>query len=300
MGSRRRWVSAFIFPFLMGTVALAQRIPEPKETLGFEVGADYHLASYQQAVEYFKVLEQASPRMQTFVLGETALGRSMVYAVISSEENMAKLDHLKETAKKLSLVSGVTDEEARRLASTGKPIVYIDGGLHASECAPAQHNIQLAYDMVASEEPDIRFIRDNAVLVLVFPNPDGMDLLAEWYHPNIGTPFEVSPMPWLYNKYVGHDNNRDSFMLNQVETQHLTRLVNHEWYPVVLYNHHQPGMGANVASLHPRPNLDSSHLGAHQSQCPSHDPPLAELDRLGHGSGFRPRGTDRGNLPHAL
>jgi hypothetical protein len=105
--------------------------------------------------------------------------------------------------------------------------------------------------MVVSDDPDIRFIRDNAVLVLVFPNPDGMDLLAEWYQGNVGTPFEVSPMPWLYNKYVGHDNNRDSFMVNQVETQNLTRIINHEWYPVVLYNHHQPGLGQTAPPYTP-------------------------------------------------
>jgi len=102
--------------------------------------------------------------------------------------------------------------------------------------------VDLAYDLLTSEDPDTRLILDNTILVLVFANPDGMDLLAEWYHPNVGTPYEISSMPWLYHIYVGHDNNRDSYMVNQIETQHLTRIQNHEWYPQVLYNHHQTNL----------------------------------------------------------
>jgi len=190
--------------------ALAQTIPAPKEVLGFEVGADYHLATYQQAYKYFKALEQASPMIKVYEIVKTAMGKPMIYAVITSQANMARLERYREITRKLSLVEGLTDDQARALAAEGRVVVYIDGGLHASECAPAQHNIQLAYDLLTATDPQTRAIRDNVILVLVFANPDGMDLLAEWYHPNVGTPFEVSPMPWLYHKYVGHDNNRDS------------------------------------------------------------------------------------------
>jgi len=217
----------------------AQTIPKPEDVLGFEVGADFHLATYEQAIRYFRSLEQASPRIKLFEIGKTSMGKPMIYAVISSAENMARLDRIKEISKQLSLVGGLSDKEAKNLAAEGKPVVYIDGGLHASECAPAQQNILLAYTMVASEAPDIRFIRENTVLVLVFANPDGMDLLAEWYLSNVGTPYEVSRMPYLYHKYVGHDNNRDSYMVNMPETQNLTRIANQEWYPVILYNQHQ-------------------------------------------------------------
>jgi len=227
-------ILSFAIPF-----ALAQSIPKPKDVLGFEVGADYHLATYGQAIQYFKALEQASSRIKLFEIGKTSMGKPMIYAVISSEENMARLDRIQEISRRLSLVEGVGEEEASKLAREGKPVVYIDGGLHASECAPAQQNLLLAYHMVASEEPEFKFIRENTVLVLVFANPDGMDLLAEWYHPNVDTPFEVSRMPYLYHKYVGHDNNRDSYMVNMVETQHLTRIANHEWHPVILFNQHQ-------------------------------------------------------------
>jgi hypothetical protein len=219
--------------------AFAQKIPSPEEFLGFKVGADFHLASYEQAYNYFRTLEQASPMIKVHEIGKTAMGKPMIYAVITSAENMARIERFREISKRLSLVEGVSDEEARKLAAEGRVVVYIDGGLHATECAPAQHNIQLAYDLLTGNDPETRLVRENVVLVLVFANPDGMDLLADWYHPNVGTPYEVSPMPWLYHKYVGHDNNRDSYMVNMPETQHLTRIVSEVWYPQILYNKHQ-------------------------------------------------------------
>lgn len=220
-------------------LGFSQSVPEPEEVLGFKIGADYHLATYTQAIEYFKKLEENSSRIKLFEAGKTSMGQTITYAVISSKENLASLEKYKQIIRRLSLVKGLSDAEARGLSKEGKAIVYIDGGLHASECAPAQHNIQLSYDLVTATDAITLRILDNVILVLVFANPDGMNLLAEWYHPNVGTPFEVSYMPWLYHKYAGHDNNRDSFIANLVETKNLTRLVNKEWYPVILYNHHQ-------------------------------------------------------------
>jgi hypothetical protein len=236
----RRTIAAIGLFFVAGA-ASAQKIPTPEEALGFKVGADYKLATYEQAVKYYRLLEQASPAIKVFEIGKTSMGKPMIYAVVTSPANMAKLDRYKEISRRLSLVRGTTEEQARAMAAEGKTVVYIDGGLHASECAPAQHLIQLAYDLVAGDDPETRMIRDNVIAVLVFANPDGMDLLAEWYLPNVGTPYEVSPMPWLYHKYSGHDNNRDSYMANLVETKNITRIVNQEWFPEVLYNQHQTG-----------------------------------------------------------
>lgn len=216
----------------------AEVVPKPEEVLGFPVGADYHLATYAQAIDYLKQVAGVSDRIRLFELGRTSMDRPMIYAVISSAENLKALDKHKDIARRLSLAAG-PEEEAARLAAEGRAVVYIDGGLHASECAPAQHNIQLAYDLVTARDPRRLRILEDVILVLVFANPDGMDLLAEWYHPNVGTPFEVAPMPRLYHKYAGHDNNRDGYIANLVETRHLSRLVNREWFPVIAYNHHQ-------------------------------------------------------------
>jgi len=226
----------FIFQF---SLSFGQSVPPPKEVLGFEVGADYHLATFEQAIAYFKVLENASERIKLFDAGKTSMGQTMTYAVISAPENLNNLDNYKGIARRLTMAKGLSSESAKKLAREGKSIVYIDGGLHASECAPAQHNIQLAHDLVTGEDERTLEILDNVILILVFANPDGMNLLAEWYHPNVGTPYEVAGMPWLYHKYSGHDNNRDSYICNLIETQNITRLVTKEWHPVVLYNHHQ-------------------------------------------------------------
>ncbi len=227
--------------FLISASGSAQTLPRPEQVLGFKPGADFHLASYTQALEYFRALDQASPMLTLHEIGRTTMDQPMIYAVISSAENMAKLEHYKDISKKLALVDGLTEDDARQLAAEGKAIVYIDGGLHASEVAPAQHLAQLAYDILTENDARTQLVREHVILVLVFANPDGMNLVSEWYHGNVGTPYEVSPMPYLYHKYVGHDNNRDSYMVNQIETQHLTRIVNHEWFPQVLYNQHQTG-----------------------------------------------------------
>ena len=225
--------------FSFRSESFTQEVPKPEEILGFKVGADYHLADYNQALEYLRALEKASPKIKLFEMGKSGMGKPMIYAVITSEENMAKLDHYKEISKKLALVKGLTDEEARRLASEGKAVVYIEGGVHADECAPTQSQIQLAYDLLASEDPETQLILDNVIFLLAFVNPDGMQLLAEWYRPNVGTSYEVSPMPWRFQKYAGQNINRDAYMGNIKETQNIVRLVNQEWYPVVLFSHHQ-------------------------------------------------------------
>jgi hypothetical protein len=165
----------------------------------------------------------------------------MKYAVISSAENLAGLDHFKEINKSLTLARGVDEERARSLADEGRTIVWIDGGLHGTEVAPAQLLPQLAYDLVTGTDRQITTIRDSVITLLVFANPDGMTIVSDWYMGNVGTPYEVSPIPWLYHKYVGHDNNRDSFMANLLETQNMNRAHSQEWFPEILYNQHQTG-----------------------------------------------------------
>ena len=224
--------------FLALPVFSQERVPTPKEILGFEVGADYHLATYEQAIEYFKALDKASDKFKLFTMGKTSLGKTMYYAVITSPENMANLEKYREIAAKLARVE-VSDDEAKRLAKEGKAVVYIDGGLHATECAPAQQLIKLAYDLVTGTDERTTRILNNVITILVFANPDGMDIVADWYKRNLGTPYEVSPLPWLYHVYVGHDNNRDYFMANMTETQNILKLVHRKWFPQVLYNHHQ-------------------------------------------------------------
>ncbi len=230
-----------LIPFLIISPLFGKnnKILSPEEFFGFKVGADFHLLNYEQALDYWKRLEEASGKIKLIEYGFSSFGRPMVLAIISAEENMAKLEDYKNLSKRLSLVRDVDESEAKKLSKEGKIIVWIDGGLHATEVAPAQHLIQLAYDLVSDDSEENERILREAIVMLSFPNPDGMDMVSEWYHQNLGTPYEASPLPWLYQKYIGHDNNRDSFMLSVPETKNINRIIHHEWYPHVFYNHHQ-------------------------------------------------------------
>ncbi len=219
---------------------IAQAIPTPESVLGQRVGADFFLASYDQSLAYFQALDTASDRVQLVEVGKTSFGLPWHIALISSAENLRNVERHREIAQRLAHPEGLTDEEARQLSIEGKAIVHIDGGLHATEVAHAQHTIQLAYDLVTGDaNPEVAAILDNVILVLWFSiNPDGQNMVADWYRQNLGTPYETSGLPELYQKYIGHDNNRDGYMINVVESRVVTRTVRH-WEPQVLYNHHQ-------------------------------------------------------------
>ena len=221
-------------------------LPTPESVLGQRVGADFFLATWEQSLEYLRALDAASDRIELREVGESSLGRPVYLALISSAANLADIDRHRDIALRLAHPKGLTEPEARELADEGRAIVWIDGGLHASEVAHGQHTIQLAYDLVAGRDPitgsgsaEIAAILDNVILML-WPsiNPDGQTMVADWYRKNLGTPYEVAPMPFLYQKYIGHDNNRDGYMVNQIESRYTTRVAR-EWEPQILYNHHQ-------------------------------------------------------------
>ncbi len=215
-------------------------IPPPASVLGFPVGADLKLANYDESLRYFKELAKASNRIKLIDVGKTSTGHEWVLAVISSPENLAKLDHYKDIARRLAHPEGLSDEEAHRLAREGKAFVDISGGLHASEIAGSQHTIQLAYDLLSKpNDPKIRQILESTVLFL-WPsiNPDGQNIVANWYKENVGTPYEVSPLHEVYQKYIGHDNNRDAYMLNVVESRVVARTWR-DWEPQIVYVQHQ-------------------------------------------------------------
>lgn len=218
----------------------AAQVPTPESVLGHEVGADFELISYAESLAYFRLLDASSDKLQLFRAGETSFGREWYYAVISAPENLAQLERHVAISEQLTQARGIDEETARRLASEGRAMVSIDGGLHATEAACAQHTVQLAYELVREDAgPEVERILDDCILLLWFAmNPDGQDMLADWYEENLGTPFEVSPLPFLYQKYVGHDNNRDGYMNNTQEMRIVSR-VTLGFSPHVNYNHHQ-------------------------------------------------------------
>src|SRR5580698_3931844 len=224
---------------LIALAAQAQA-PTPASVLGHTPGDDYYLANYEEAIRYFHELAAHSDRVRMFTIGKSTEGRDIEVAVISSPENLARLDEYKATARRLATADGLNDAQALDLARSSKVIVHIDGGLHSSEVAGGQHSIALAYKLVATQgDPEVDAILNNVILLL-WPtlNPDGQDMVVSWYRKNLGTRFEVSPMPWLFQDYVGHDNNRDGYMLNMKESQVVTK-TEIDYSPVIFYCQHQ-------------------------------------------------------------
>jgi hypothetical protein len=226
-----------------GPAALAANgLPTPESVFGFRPGADYKLATYDQSLEYFRRLDASSKHVKLVEAGTTSQGRPMYFALVSAPENLAKIDRYREIARRLAHPQGLTDAEARKLAREGKAFVHIDGGLHSTEVAGWSHTPQLLYDLAnRANEPDVKAMLDN-VIVMLWPtiNPDGQQMVAEWYMKNVGTPYELSGLPRLYQEYVGHDNNRDAYMLNMIES----RVLEHtwrQWEPQIIYVHHQSG-----------------------------------------------------------
>ncbi len=238
----RRAIGAWSAGVLLfwGSALSAQQVPHPRDVWGFESGADNQLADYSMVVEYMKRLDQASDRVQMIESGRSTLGRPLLLAFISSEENLRQLDRWKGISQRLARGRGLTDEEARSLAKEGRAVVWIDGGLHATERAHGQMMPELAWRIATEESEEMRKIRDN-VIVLLAPNvnPDGLDIVADWWERNKGTAFQETNPPVLYHFYMGHDNNRDAHTSFHNESQFINRWKWHEWYPQITYNHHQ-------------------------------------------------------------
>ena len=227
--------------------AQAPRVTTPKEEFGFNFGDDYQLATYQQLAAYWQKLDRESDRMVLQEIGKTSEGRPHLMAIVTSPENHKNLARIKEISRRLALAEGLTDDQARALAREGKAVVWIDGGLHASEVLGAQQLGEMVYQMVSrTDEETMRFLNDTVIL-FVHANPDGHDLVAGWYMRN-PVPEKRSPagLPLLYHHYIGHDNNRDFFASTQKETENINRVLYHEWSPQILYNHHQSGPAGTV------------------------------------------------------
>lgn len=230
--------------FLAGNISAQV---SPKEHFGFSIGDDYQLATNTQTEAYFKKLA-SSERVQFTEIGKTEEGRSQYMLIISSPENLKNLDKYKEISQKLAHAE-LSEEEARALAREGKAVVWIDGGLHATETLGIHQLIETAWQLVSRNDDETRNILDNTIILMAHANPDGQELVSNWYMRE-KTPEKRSlqNLPRLYEKYAGHDNNRDFFMLNLRETQNIGRQLFIEWLPQIMYNHHQAGPAGSVVA----------------------------------------------------
>jgi len=243
---RALWLVAMLFCV---QTALAQNIPSPKDHFGFTIGDDYQLANYTQTEAYFKKLAETSKRVKLVDIGKTEEGRSQYMLIITSPENHKNLAKYKEISQKLGRAEGLSPEQAKALAAEGKAVVWIDGGLHANEVVGAHQLIQMAYNLSSRTDAETTKILDKVIVLVTHANPDGQELQSDWYmREKDPKKRSLSGLPRLYEKYAGHDNNRDFFMLNLKETQNMGRQLFVEWIPQIMYNHHQAGPAGTVVA----------------------------------------------------
>jgi len=240
-----RRLSFLIFLFLAITTATVAQstIPSPKSVLGFNPGDDRTVAGWSQITDYFERLDRASDRVLVQTLGQSTLKRPLIVAFISARENILALPKYKEIQQQLADPRKITQNlQHDRLLANGKVVVAISCSIHSTEIVASQMSMQLAYELATAQDAGTREILQNTILLLIpSPNPDGVDIVANWYRKTLGTPYEGKEPPELYHHYAGHDDNRDWFMLNLKETQLITRLLWQDWFPQIVYDVHQQG-----------------------------------------------------------
>ncbi len=228
---------------LLGAAQSPAGLPTPEAFFGFQMGADRKLANWDRLLAYYRRLD-ASDRLTVVDLGKSTEGRPFIALYISAPANLTALEKYRQINLRLSDPRGLPETEARTLASTGKAVVVQSFALHSSEVAASQTAAEYVYDSITREDPEAARMRDEVIsVVLPSINPDGTQMIADWYNKYVGTDYEASGLPWLYQKYAGHDNNRDAFQTNLPESQHVAKLLFRDWMPQAFVDHHQMGNG---------------------------------------------------------
>ena len=219
-----------------------QQITSPETFFGFQLGSDQKMARWNKIVDYFRLLDQQSDKIQVVDMGPSTEGHPFLFVIISSPENLANLAHLREVNAQIKDPRGVSEEVINSLVGEGKAIILQSMGLHATEIGSTQMVSELAYDQITRTDEEAGRILDNVISLMV-PcfNPDGQIMVTDWYNKYVGTEYEGSTPPWLYHKYAGHDNNRDAFMFNLVESQYMAQIMYKEWQPHAYQDHHEMG-----------------------------------------------------------
>lgn len=226
--------------FLRGASEINARLMRPAEVLGFQVGSDYQVAGWKAVSDYMRHVADNSDRILLEELGKTTEGNDFVMVLISAPETLENLVRYQRIQRQLASPEKQAITALDSLCQEGKGVVLINCNLHSTEIASSQMSMEFAYQFATAETPQIKAILENLIILLIpSANPDGLDIVVDWYNRTVGTPYEGAEIPWLYQKYTGHDNNRDWFMLTQVETQLLTRVLYEAWFPEVVYDVHE-------------------------------------------------------------
>ena len=243
---RGRAAIGFVLAAFVAVPAISgAQVTTPKQFFGHDIGADYELPNYTQFMAYWQQVAKQTPRAHLDTIGLTAEGRPQLSMIVSSPENMQRLAHWKDISRKLANAE-ISDAEAKAFAKEGKAVIWIDGGLHASEVLGAQQLLETSYQFLAMNDEETLRILNDVIIVFVHANPDGMELESNWYMQEKDSTKRNFNVPRLYQKYIGHDNNRDFYISNQIETTNMNRWMYLEWYPQIMYNHHQTGPAGAV------------------------------------------------------
>lgn len=241
--ARRPAAAAALLLFLaLPAFAAAQAIPSPEEFFGFQMGADRKLARWDKLVEYYHLVDAASDRVQVVEMGKSTLGNPFLAIWVSAPENMARLDAFQAMNATLQDPRGKSQAEVDRAVAEGKVVFVQSYGLHSTEVAASQTAAEVLYEMATRNDAEIREILANTISILI-PcfNPDGNVMVTDWYDRTVGTEYEGMGPPTLYHHYIGHDNNRDAFMQNTVESQYGAKIIFRDWTPQGYIDHHQMG-----------------------------------------------------------
>jgi len=244
------------------SVSAQGKITSPKEYFGHNIGDDYWLPNYAQFTGYWQKIAKESPRAKLDTMGMSAEGRPQLSMIVSSPENIKKLTRLREISKKLAYAE-IGEAEAKAFAKEGKAVVWIDGGLHATEVLGANQLIETNYQMLSGNDEETLRILNDVVIVFVHANPDGMELVANWYMQEADPKKRNMNIPRLYQKYIGHDDNRDFYIANQNESINMNKWMYLTWFPQIMYNHHQTGPTGTV--MFSPPFRDPANYNFHES-----------------------------------
>jgi len=229
--------------------AQAQNVPSPKSHFGFNIGDNYQLANYTQTEAYLQKLAATSNKMKLQSIGTTEEGRTQYMVIVSDPANLAKLAKYKSISQQMARAEGLTDTDAKQLANEGKAVVWIDGGLHANEVLGIHQWIETLYQILSRNDDETKRILKSTIILFVHANPDGQELQSDWYMRHTDTlKRNTANLPRLYQKYIGHDNNRDFYMTNMSESRNMSLQQYVEWMPQILYNHHQTGPAGTVVA----------------------------------------------------
>ncbi len=245
----RKILSVIFILFYFQFMVEAQVVPSPKSHFGFSIGDNYQLATFTQTESYLKKVATVSKKVKLVSIGKTEEGREQYMVIVSDPSNLAKLDKYKSISQRMARAEGLSDADAKVLASEGKAVVWIDGGLHATEVVGIHQWIETLYQIITRNDEETKRILQSTIILFVHANPDGQELVSNWYMRNQDTlKRSTSNLPRLYQKYIGHDNNRDFYMMNMSESRNMSRQQYIEWMPQILYNHHQTGPAGTVVA----------------------------------------------------